>query len=212
MVESAKLVGDEARNNNFPDYISKEEVNRLPLIRYKGEIHLVDNESALEKAVQSLEGEKALGFDTETRPTFHRGQTYPLALLQLAGNEAVYLFQLNFLDSLQRLIPILSNPDIIKAGVAIHDDIRKLCEITEFEPGGFLELSSVSQKLNIVNTGLRSLSAIFLNTRVSKGAQITNWNRRKLSHAQINYAATDAWVSLKLYQRFEELNLLNNHK
>ncbi len=184
----------------------------MPLIRYKGEIRLVDNEKALEKAVQSLEREKVLGFDTETRPTFRRGQSYPLALLQLAGTKMVYLFQLNFLDSLKPLNALLSDPGIIKAGIAIHDDIRKLREITEFIPAGFLELSSISQKLDIVNTGLRSLSAIFLNRRVSKGAQVTNWNRRQLTHAQINYAATDAWVSLKLHQRFEELKLLDNNE
>ena len=210
--KSVKLVGEAERKKGFPNFISKETVNRLPLIRYKGEIRLVDNESALEKAVQSLACEKVLGFDTETRPTFRRGQSYPLALLQLAGAKVVYLFQLNFLDSLDHLIPLLSDPGIIKAGVAIHDDIRKLCEITEFKPAGFLELSSISQKLDIVNTGLRSLSAIYLNTRVSKGAQVTNWNRRQLNKAQINYAATDAWVSLKLYQRFGELNLLDNNK
>ena len=208
----SKIVDEAERKKGYPNFISKEDVNQLPLTRYKGEIRLVDNESALEKAVQSLECEKVLGFDTETRPSFRRGQSYPLALLQLAGAKVVYLFQLNFLDSLDLLIPLLSDSGIIKAGVAIHDDIRKLREITEFKPAGFLELSSISQKLDIVNTGLRSLSAIFLNTRVSKGAQITNWSRRQLSHAQINYAATDAWVSLKLHQRFEELNLLDNHK
>ena len=212
MAESVKLVGEAERKKGFPNFISKEAINRLPLIRYKGEIRLVDNESGLEKAVLALGCEKVLGFDTETRPTFRRGQSYPLALLQLAGAKVVYLFQLNFLDSLDHLIPLLSDPGIIKAGVAIHDDIRKLREITEFKPAGFLELSSISQKLDIVNTGLRSLSAIFLNTRVSKGAQVTNWNRRQLTRAQIKYAATDAWVSLKLHQRFGELNLLGNNK
>lgn len=200
------------RNHSFPTSISKEAVNRLPLGRYKGEIHLVNNTRGLEKAAQALQSEQVLGFDTETRPTFRKGQSYPLSLIQLAAGKAVYLFQLRHLDSLDLLSPILSDPGIIKAGVAIHDDIKKLRERTDFQLNGFVELSSLSQKLNIVNTGLRNLSAIFLNSRVSKGAQITNWSRRELTKAQINYAATDAWVSLKLYQRFEELNLLKNSK
>ena len=210
--DRVKLVGDSEQQNIFPKSVSKEAINRLPLGRYKGEINLINNDRALEIAVQSLQREKVLGFDTETRPTFHKGQSYPLALLQLATPNSVYLFQLRDLESLELLSPILSNAQIIKAGVAIHDDIKKLKELCNFQPAGFLELSSISQKLGIVNTGLRSLFAIFLSSRVSKGAQVSNWSRRQLTKSQINYAATDAWVSLRLYQRFEELNLLDNKK
>ncbi len=205
-------MGDLERQHNFPETISKDTINHLPLIRYKGEINLVNSDQALEQAIRALRREKTLGFDTETRPTFHKGQSYPLALLQLAAPDTVYLFQLRYLKSLDLLSSILSDPAIIKAGVAIHDDIKKLKELCDFQPGGFLELSSVSQKLGIVNTGLRSLCAIFLNSRVSKGAQVTNWGRSQLTNSQINYAATDAWVSLRIYQSFEELDLLNNEK
>jgi len=210
--DCVKLVGDSGQQNIFPKSVSKAAVNRLPLVRYKGEINLINNDRELEIAVQALQREKVLGFDTETRPTFRKGQFYPLALLQLAAPKSVYLFQLRDLKSLELLSPILSDAETIKAGVAIHDDIKKLKELCDFQPAGFLELSSISQKLGIVNTGLRSLFAIFLNSRVSKGAQVSNWSRRQLTKSQINYAATDAWVSLRLYQRFEELNLLDNEK
>ena len=94
---------------------------------------------------------------------------------------------------------MLSDPKIIKAGVAIHDDIRKLVELDTFKPAGIVEISDITQKLGIINTGLRSLAAIFLKRRISKGAQITNWNRKQLSETQIKYAATDAWISRELY-------------
>lgn len=158
-------------------------------------------------AVAELRREKILGFDTETRPSFRRGKSYPPALLQLGGAEKVYLFQLLKLEDPTPALDILADPNIIKVGVAIRDDVRKLRERQDFRPGGFIELADITHKRDIVNTGLRSLAAIFLGVRISKGAQVSNWSRDHLSDAQTVYAATDAWISREIYMRLRELGL-----
>ena len=197
----------ESPEARFPVTISKEEVNRLPLVRYGGEIHLVRTPDELTTALRALRRETVLGFDTETRPSFHKGQSHPPSLVQLAGENAVYLFQLNQLNGKKALNRIYSNNRVIKAGIAIKDDIRKLHDMSPIKPRAFFEISDITQPLGIINTGLRSLAGIFLKCRISKGAQITNWSRRELTAAQIRYAATDAWISRRLFLYFQQRDL-----
>lgn len=180
--------------------ITKQAVNELPLQRYEGEIVLISEDSQVPAAVAELCEEEFLGFDTESRPTFKRGQNFPPSLLQLAGSRCVFLFQLQLLNQLDPIFELLSAPSPIKAGVAIRDDIRKLQEVHEFTPGGFVEIADISQKMGMVNTGLRSLAGLLLGFRISKAAQVSNWAKRTLTPAQLTYAATDAWVSRLLYQ------------
>ncbi|MCC5834548.1 MAG: 3'-5' exonuclease domain-containing protein 2 [Opitutales bacterium] len=180
--------------------IDKETINKLPLKTYEGPIILAEDQAAMEAAVADLRKEAILGFDTESRPAFKKGENYGVSLLQLAGTRAVYLFQLSRYQDLVPLFQLLEDPAIVKAGVAIHDDIRKLNELHPFTAAGFIEIADITQKSGIVNTGLRSLTAFFLGFRISKRAQVSNWARQKLTPAQIQYAATDAWTSRRLYE------------
>ena len=191
----------------FQSSITKEEINALPLFRYEGAVELVGSQGAMLAAVAELRGETLLGFDTETRPSFKRGQNYPTALLQLAGEHKVFLFQLLQLPTLAPLAALMADPAILKVGVAIRDDIKKLRESEDFEPAGFVELADITQKAGVVNTGLRSLAGIFMGVRISKGAQVSNWSRADLSEAQVAYAATDAWISREVYLRLRERGL-----
>ena len=193
--------------NPYPSTINKDQINHLPLRRYNGPIHLIDNAARAKAAVDALEQESLLGFDTETRPSFKKGQSNPPALIQFAGTTAIYLFQLRYMKDFNGLAALCSNPRITKVGVALQDDIRKLRESFKFEPAGFIELSSITQQLEIINTGLRSLTAIFLGFRISKAQQTSNWSRRHLTSTQMRYAATDAWVSREIYRRLLTLKL-----
>ena len=168
---------------------------------FKGEIILVDNEEKFSKAITLLKGKKVLGFDTETKPTFKKGVTHKVSLLQLATNDLACLFRINKIGLPDELIDILSDESIIKTGVAIHDDLKVLKAIRKFSPHGFIDLQTFVKDFGIQSSGLKKLTAIVLGFRISKGQQVTNWEAEELTEPQITYAATDAWVCHEIYNR-----------
>lgn len=183
--------------------ISKEEVNELHRGGFDGEIVVIeDPEAAAREAKQLLDQETLLGFDTETRPTFTKGEkgNQP-ALLQLARPGKVYLFRLNKTGLLDPLAEILANESIIKAGIAIGRDIEELQELKPFKPAGFVDLNSYAQQKGFESVGVRNLTAMLLGFRVSKRQQTSNWEAEELKPAQIRYAATDAWVCREIYMK-----------
>lgn len=191
------------RQEDLPDSITKEEIQNLPLYKYQGVTHIVQDIKGLKEALNHLKVSPILGFDTESRPAFEKGKCYPPSLIQLATDKAVFLFHLNEIKNLKLLFEVLSNPSILKVGVAINDDIRKLKEIHLFEDQGFIEISNLSKKMGIKNTGLRNLAGIFLKIKISKKAQTSNWARYPLTFTQVSYAATDAWISREIYIRIK---------
>ena len=100
-----------------------------------------------------LNKEPVLGFDTETRPAFRKGQVFRPSLLQLGGAETVYLFQLQMLTQLDRLFAVLEKPNVLKVGVAMGFDIRKLQEMCPFEPHGFVDLEALTDSVGIEHNG-----------------------------------------------------------
>jgi len=181
--------------------ISKAELNELPLIAWNGPVELLETVEAMKTAVERLRRERHLGFDTETRPTFKKGQYYPPALVQLATADTVYLFRICRTKTLAPLLPIFEDPGILKTGVAIKDDVKELRAMEEFEPAGFVEITELTVKLGYENRGLRPLAGLLLGGRISKAAQVSNWARPALDEKQTRYAATDAWISRELYVR-----------
>lgn len=181
--------------------ISKAEINALPLIAWEGEIRVLDSVASMQAAVEELKNETHLGFDTETRPTFKKGEYYPPALIQLASEHCVYLFRISKTNTLAPLLPVLESPDILKTGVAIKDDVKELRAMEDFEPGGFVEIANITAKLGYENRGLRALAGLLLGGRISKAAQVSNWARPELDQKQIRYAATDAWISREIYRK-----------
>lgn len=179
--------------------ISKDDLNKLPIKAYAGPIRLINDREQVSECVKILGREKIIGFDTETRPAFERGVSYPPALMQLATHSEVFVFQLHAIGGLGSLRSIMENADIIKAGVALSDDIKQLNDCWKFKPRRFIEIGTMAKTLGCKQTGLRSLSGLLLGFRISKKEQRSNWARPNLSRSQIVYAATDAWVSRELY-------------
>ena len=184
-----------------PRTLSREEINLLPIRAYGGEICLIRTEEEQDRALNLLWKEKVLGFDTETRPVFTRGKSGNPALLQLGGENCVFLFQLNRVPFGEALVDLLADPHIVKAGVAVRDDLRALARLHAFTPGGAVDLAHLAKARGVQAQGLRSLAATLLGFRISKSAQCSNWEKEELTPRQLLYAATDAWVGRELYLR-----------
>lgn len=184
---------------------TKDEVNILPLFRYEGPIEIVRTRTELLAALERINEERLLGFDTESKPIFKKGAISPPTLMQIACSDIVFLIQLNWLPFNEDMAAFLADGERIKTGVAIGDDIRMLNKISPFTAAGLVDLKDIARMKNLSTRGLRTLTANFLNMRISKNAQCSNWGNKDLSPQQITYAATDAWVSRLIYERMSEL-------
>ena len=163
----------------------------------------------LERARADIRQERVVGFDTETRPSFKKGESHLPCLVQAATAQAVYLFQLNRLDVFPALVELLAKPDVVKAGVGLDYDLRQLKLVFPFTVVNVLDLGVIARRRSLGQTGVRNLAGMFLGFRIPKGNRTSNWATPRLSPAQITYAATDAWACRELYLRFEGLGLLS---
>ncbi len=179
--------------------ISSDEINELPLLKFEGKIILISDERKERQLFRDLRNEPYVGFDTETKPNFVKGNINEVALIQIATNSRVYLIRTNSSGLSEDVIGFFES-DTKKIGIALHDDIKALQRIQPFEPCAFINVNKITHDIGIKNQGIRKLAGIMLEGRVSKSQQLSNWENKKLTPAQMNYAATDAWVCLKLYQ------------
>lgn len=190
---------DSKRQTVQPIRIGKEAINALPLIFWDGPVQVIEQLDEMHSVVARLMNESHLGFDTETRPSFKKGEYHPPALVQLATADCVYLFRISKVNTLEALKPLFESEDILKTGVAIRDDVKELRAMETFSPAGFVEITDITSQKKIENKGLRALAALLMGGRISKGAQVSNWAKQELDEKQIRYAATDAWISRELY-------------
>ena len=188
--------------------LSKNEINSLPQTQFNGDVEVLSSKDNVQAAVNHLMNYDLIGFDTETKPTFVKGPLNPPSILQLACIDRVYIFQLDNKSLYKVLFPILSNKNITKCGVSVDRDLIELMYLSPFDPLSFVDLGNIARDYDVPHHGLRGLVAMFLKHRISKGAQISDWSKTVLSQSQITYAATDAWISLKLFEAFEQNDLL----
>jgi len=185
----------------FEKKITKLEINELPLFKYEGKTVIATTEKQIDEAISEIEKYDLVGFDTETKPTFKKGQFNHVALVQIATAEIVYLLRIHKVGVQRSLAGFLSNENITKIGIALDDDVIALNKKRRFKPEGFVDLNRIAPSLGIENIGARNLSALVLNSRISKNQQVTNWENDTLTYPQIKYAATDAWICLEIYNK-----------
>ncbi|MBT1702778.1 3'-5' exonuclease [Chryseosolibacter indicus] len=181
--------------------ITQEEINILPLKTFDGKTSVVSEADKLPKIVKEIEKYDVVGFDTETRPSFKKGQLYQVSLLQLAIPEKVFLIRVNHTGVTDEIAQLFENEKIVKAGVGIRDDLKALQKLRAFEPKNCFDLQTLAKQAGLQVESVKKLSALLLGFRISKGAQTSNWEAPTLTQKQIEYAATDAWVCLELYKK-----------
>ncbi|TFH26679.1 MAG: 3'-5' exonuclease domain-containing protein 2 [Bacteroidia bacterium] len=188
----------------FQSEISKEQMAELDLIQFEGPIHVIDSMESFQQEIRNMAREPILGIDTETRPSFKKGTLYPTSLIQLSTLEQAWILRVNRIGYPREMLELLSRENPLKVGVSLHDDLRRLRSDFQFEPQGFLDLQQYVEAFRIEEKGLKKLSAIVLGRRISKSQQVSNWDADLLTEAQLRYAATDAWICLKIYYKLRE--------
>jgi len=186
----------------FQETITPEEIEQLELAAFPGKIYVISRPGRdLSHAIRHLSAQRIIGFDTETKPVFQAHQPrHHTALLQLASETEAFLFRLQELGLPQEIADIMASPYITKVGAAVQEDIRGLQHYCPFESHRFMDLQSFGGDYGIQEKSVRKMAAIILGCKVSKAQQCSNWEADPLSDAQLLYAATDAWICVKMYK------------
>ena len=188
------------------DKFDKDAISSLERVCFQGRIEVIQSTFEADRAVDFLLSQPIIGFDTETKPNFQRGQSSMVALLQVSAQNVCFLFRLNVLgltDSIKRLLS--DEGETIKVGLSWHDDICGLLKRGFFHPGTFIDIQHIAKEMGIQDQSLQKLYANLLGRRVSKSQQLSNWEAPSLTDAQKNYAATDAWACIQLYEEMMRL-------
>lgn len=183
--------------------ISNEEINALPLGSFQGKIFVIDQAKDLPNVFSEVSDSSVVGFDTETKPVFVRGHRNNVALMQIALPSKVFIIRINKTGIQSEIIEFLENESVLKAGVALRDDVKALQRLKKFTPQGIVELADLAKKAGLLEEGVKKLTGLLLGFRVSKTAQTSNWEAPALNEKQIVYAATDAWVCLEIYRKLK---------
>ena len=185
--------------------ISKEEINEMPKVEYQGQSFVIDTPQQADYAVRYLSQFPLLGIDSETRPSFKKGSSHKVALLQIATDDRCYLFRLCKFGMTLSLIRLLENASITKVGLSLKDDFLMLHQSAPFEPHNFIELQEYVRVFGIKDMSLQKIYANLFGAKISKGQQLSNWEAETLTIPQQDYASIDAWACLKIYRLLEEL-------
>lgn len=179
--------------------ISKEQLSGLPTAQFNGEIRLIEDEKEIDDAVKKLREAGIIGFDTETRPSFRKGMTNQVSLIQLSTMSTCYLFRINHVGLSQQIIDLLEDSSVLKIGLSVHDDFHNLNKITTIYPAGFIELQNYVKEYMIADNSLSRIYALIFGKRISKGQRLTNWEAEHLTPSQQMYAALDALACIQIY-------------
>lgn len=190
----------------------KKLIPSLPTAQFDGRIIVILTKGETEKAVNYLLSQPILGFDTETRPTFRKGEHHKVALLQVSTPDTCFLFRLNHTGLTPALIRLLEDNTVPKMALSWHDDVNGLQRLKQFNPGHFIDIQQLVKELGIEDMSLQKLYANLFGQKISKRQQLSNWEADILSTPQKLYAATDAWACINLYKEIVKLKETGNYK
>ena len=184
----------------------------LPVAQFEGRIVVILTPGETEKAVNYLLSQPLLGFDTETRPSFKRGQQHKVALLQVATDDICFLFRLHHTGLTPALVRLLEDTSVKKIGLSWHDDLIMLHKLGAFNTGAFIEIQEQIRQIGITDLSLQKIYANLFGMKISKRQQMSNWEEDILSDKQKLYAATDAWACIQIYKEVVRLKETNDYQ
>ena len=186
--------------------ITKAEIATLPKVLFPGRIFVIYTEADADKAISYLQTQRIVGVDTETRPSFKRGTTHKVALLQISTSDTCFLFRLNQIGMPPSLQEFLMS-DTLKIGLSLKDDFTMLRrrKNVNAEEGNWIELQDYVGRFGIEDRSLQKIFANLFGQKISKSQRLSNWEAETLSEGQMKYAATDAWACVEIYNCLSEL-------
>ena len=190
----------------------KAKISTLPRVLFKGRIVVVLKERDADKAVRYLLSQPILGVDTETRPSFKKGETHQVALLQVSSYDVCFLFRLNQLGLSPSVKRLLEDTRVPKIGLSLRDDLLSLHKLADFNAGYFIDLQDHMREIGVEDLSLQKLYANFFAQKISKREQLTNWEADILQDKQKLYAATDAWSCIMLYEELQRLEQTGDYE
>ena len=190
----------------------KAKIAALPRVLFKGRIVVVLTERDADKAVRYLLSQPILGVDTETRPSFKKGQMHQVALLQVSSYDVCFLFRLNQLGLSPSVKRLLEDKQVPKIGLSLRDDLLSLHKLGDFNAGYFIDLQDHMREIGVEDLSLQKLYANFFAQKISKREQLTNWEADILQDKQKLYAATDAWSCIMLYEELQRLEQTGDYE
>lgn len=193
--------------------INKAEIATMPKVLFEGRIFVIFTEDDAVKAVEYLKGHAVVGVDTETRPSFKRGVTHKVALLQIATQDTCFLFRLNHLGMPQVLQDFLMS-DTLKIGLSLKDDFMMLRrrKNVNAEEGNWIELQDYVGRFGIEDRSLQKIYANLFGQKISKSQRLSNWEADSLTEGQMRYAATDAWACVQIYNCLAEMERTGDYE
>lgn len=206
-----KTEGQKEEKPKSPYTMTKDQINELSPGGFGGRIYLIYSKKKAEEAAENLLRHDVLGFDTETKPVFRKGQKQnPIALIQISTETTAYLFRVNETGMTPGLKKLLESPEILKIGQAMKHELLTMKKELGVKGRGFVDLLHIAHGLETEPKSVRGLAALFLGIRIIKSMQVTNWERERLSMKQQRYAATDAWACLEVFRELQKRRLLKS--
>jgi ribonuclease D len=190
----------------------KKRITSLPSVVFPGRIISIITAREAEKAVDYLLSSDILGVDTETRPSFRRGEQHQVCLLQVSNHNTCFLFRLHLTGITPAIKRLLEDTTVKKIGLSWHDDIRSLQARKKFTPGLFIDLQDIVPALGVKDLSLQKLYANFFGMKISKRQRLSNWEAPILSDKQREYAAIDAWSCIHLYEEIVRLKRTHDYE
>ncbi|VWX55534.1 3'-5' exonuclease [Burkholderiales bacterium 8X] len=167
------------------------------------DIHVVDSAERAAMALSSLMQAGAVGFDTESKPTFAKNEvSQGPHLLQFATHDAAWLFQLHRSEFHDVLATLLAAPELVKAGFGLSSDLKLIRERFGIEPRAVVDIDHEFRRQGYrKSVGVKTAVALMFGRRLAKSRKATtsNWASRQLTPAQLRYAANDAYAAICLY-------------
>lgn len=172
------------------------------------EIFVVSSARQAGLALEELMGAREVGFDTESKPTFHKGeQSEGPHVLQFSTLTKAFIFQSHCVESHPAILELLKSTELTKIGFGLGGDLHQIANRYGVRPASVVDLDRSFKTLGFRNAvGAKSAVAMLFNRKLTKSKSVTtsNWAARNLTERQLLYAANDAYAAIRIFHALHE--------